>query len=289
MIVWDMNISTEQIQAFLEVSRKGSFSKAALGLGLTQAALSIRIKKLEENLEKSLIIRGKSGLSITEAGQDFLVFAETFESLKNEYLGTSKDSSKLSGNLRVGCFSTIGRSLVLPALQKILCENDNVSFSFIIKEIHELYPLLQSGEVDIILLDHEFERDGFIQTFLGFEEYVLVTGKKKKNQDIYLNHDENDLTTYKYYESIDQKKTKLKRRYLDEIYSVLDGVAVGMGVSVLPIHLANEDSRIVVPTPNKKLKSPVYVCYKRRSYYTNLFQKSLESIEEFMKNKLRQK
>lgn len=284
-----MNISTEQIEAFLEVSRKGSFSKAALSLGLTQAALSIRIKKLEENLEKSLIIRGKSGLSISEAGRDFLVFAETFESLKNEYIGGTSDGSQLSGNLRVGCFSTIGRSLVLPSLQKLLCENQEVSFSFIIKEIHELYPLLQSGEVDIILLDHEFERDGFIQSFLGYEEYVFVSGKKKKNQDIYLNHDENDLTTYKYYESIGQKKSKLRRRYMDEIYSVLDGVATGMGVSVLPIHLAVADPRIIVPHPSKKLKSPVYVCYKKRSYYTRLFQQSLEAIEVFLKHNLKQK
>lgn len=274
-----MNFSTEQIQAFLEVTRKGSFSKAADTLGLTQAALSIRIKKLEENLEKSLIIRGKSGLSITEAGREFLAFAETFEGLAGEYLGIKGEKSGLSGNLRIGCFSTIGRSLVLPALQKLLSDNPEINFTFIIKEIHELYPLLQSGEVDIIFLDHVLKKDGFIQEFLGNEEYVLVSGKKKKNMDIFLNHDENDLTTFKYYESIGQKKQKLNRRYLDEIYSVLDGVANDVGASVLPIHLAKEDKRIVVHNPNKKLKSPVYVCYKKRSYYTKVFLKALEVIQ----------
>lgn len=81
--------------------------------------------------------------------------------------------------------------------------------------------------MDIILPDHEFERDGFIQNFLGFEEYVFVSGKKKKNQNIYLNHDENDLTTFKYYESIDQKKTKLKRRYLDSCSSFKQKAKVG--------------------------------------------------------------
>lgn len=274
-----MNFSTEQIQAFLEVTRKGSFSKAADTLGLTQAALSIRIKKLEENLEKSLIIRGKSGLSITEAGREFLAFAETFESLAGEYLGNKGEKNGLSGNLRIGCFSTIGRSLVLPALQKLLSDNPEINFTFIIKEIHELYPLLQSGEVDIIFLDHVLKKDGFIQEFLGNEEYVLVSGKKKKNMDIFLNHDENDLTTFKYYESIGQKKQKLNRRYLDEIYSVLDGVANDVGASVLPIHLAKEDKRIVVHNPNKKLKSPVYVCYKKRSYYTKVFLEGLEVIQ----------
>lgn len=282
-----MNFSTEQIQAFLEVTRKGSFSKAATSLGITQAALSIRIKKLEESLEKSLIIRGKAGLTISEAGREFLSFAETFESLAVEYLGQSNKTSQLSGNLRVGCFSTIGRSLVLPSLNKLLIENEDISFTFIIKEIHELYPLLQSGEVDIIFLDHQLQKDGFEQHLLGFEEYVFVSGKKKKNQEIYLNHDENDLTSFKYYESIGQKKIKLKRRYMDEIYSVLDGVANNLGVSVLPIHLAEEDKRIVVPHPNKKLKSPVYICYKRRSYYTKVFQEALAAMEKSIKEKLR--
>lgn len=275
-----MDITTDQIKAFLEISRKGSFSQAALSLGLTQAALSLRIKKLEDTLEKTLLIRGKAGISISEAGKQFLLFAETHEALLREYLGETKGSDgKLTGSLRIGCFSTIGRSLVLPSLNKLLVENPQVEFNFMIKETNELSHLLQSGEVDFIFLDQELKREGIVQKLLGFEEYVLVTSRKNKNPDIYLNHDENDLMSFRYYEALGKKKEKLNRRYMDEIYSVLDGVVNDIGVSILPIHLARATKGIVIPTPQKRLKSPVYLCYKSRAYYTRLFNEALSDIE----------
>lgn len=285
-----MDITTDQIKAFLEISRKGSFSGAALHLGLTQAALSLRIKKLEDSIEKSLIIRGKSGLSLTEAGKQFLLFAETFEGLEKEYLGNllQAGEGKLTGSLRIGCFSTIGRSLILPSLEKLLADNPDVEFSFFVKETHELSGLLQSGEVDFIFLDQEVKREGVLQDLVGFEEFVFVTGKKNKNQEIFLNHDENDLMSFKYFEAIGQPRERLRRRFLDEIYSVMDGVVADLGVSVLPYHLAVEKKGMVVPSPRKKLKSPVYLCYKKRSYYTKLFHAAREAMEEHLKKHLAQ-
>lgn len=286
-----MNFTTDQVIAFIEVARKGSFSKAAHQLGVTQAALSLRIKKLEDSLEKSLFIRDKSGVSLTEAGKEFLLFAETFEGLANEYLGnlTSKTNDEIVGNLRIGCFSTIGRSLVLPALSELLRKNPGIEFSYHIRETHELQRLLQSGEVDMIFLDQEIKREGLVQEFLGFEEFVFITSKKSQGSEIHLNHDENDLMSYKYYESIGEGKERLKRRYLDEIYSVMDGVASGLGVSILPYHLASLRKDILIPTPKKRLKSPVYLCFKKRSYYTRLFRAAKDVLGEYFSKTLNQK
>lgn len=286
-----MNFTTDQVVAFIEVARKGSFSKAAQQLGVTQAALSLRIKKLEDSLEKSLFVRDKSGVSLTEAGKDFLLFAETFEGLANEYLGnlSQSGSDEIRGSLRIGCFSTIGRSLVLPAVSELLRKNPGIDFSYHIRETHELQRLLQSGEVDMIFLDQEVRREGLVQEFLGVEEFVFITSKKSQDSEIYLNHDENDLMSYRYYESIGEPKERLKRRYLDEIYSVMDGVAAGLGVSILPFHLASQRKDISIPTPKKKLKSPVYLCYKKRSYYTRLFRAAREAMSEHFAQNLNQK
>ncbi len=281
-----MDIATEQIKTFLEIVRKGSFSKAAVSLGITQAALSIRVRKLEETLEKTLMIRAKSGLTLTEAGRDFQEFAEAFEVLQNEYTH-KKVSSGLSGELRIGCFSTIGRSLVLPAINKLLRDHESIKFSFMVREVRELFPLLQAGEVDIIFLDHELARDGVVQEFLGNEEYVFVTGKKRQNQHIFLNHDPNDPMSFKYFEALGQKKIRLERRYLDEIYSVLDGVSMGIGVSVLPIHLAIDHRGVLIPQPNKKLKSPVYICYKQRAFYPKVVSEAINILKETMSKKLK--
>ncbi len=285
-----MNFTTDQVLAFIEVARKGSFSKAAVQLGVTQAALSLRIKKLEDGLEKSLFVRDKSGVSLTEAGKAFLLFAETFEGLAKEYLGnlSGQSSHEIVGNLRIGCFSTIGRSLVLPALSELLKKNPGIDFSYHIRETHELQRLLQSGEVDMIFLDQEVKREGLVQEFLGFEEFVFITSKKSQGSEIHLNHDENDLMSYKYYDSLGENKERLKRRYLDEIYSVMDGVAAGLGVSILPYHLARERKDLLIPYPKKRLKSPVYLCYKKRSYYTRLFKTAKVAVSEYFSKNLNQ-
>jgi len=282
-----MNISSDNIEAFLEVTKKKNISRAAESLGLTQAALSIRIRKLEEDLEKTLFLRSRTGIELTPSGREFQAFAENFLILCEEFK-TRKSDQKLRGELKVACFSTIGRSLVLPALKPFLTQNDEVEFTFQIREIRELTSLLQTGEADIILIDRALGKTGIKDVFLGNEEYVYVTGKKKNfNQATYLNHDEDDLMSFRYYEQLGQKKETLKRRYLDEIYAVLDGVASGIGVSVLPVHLARERKDILIPTPSKKLLSPVYLCYKKRPFYPPVLKEALKVLEEELKTRLK--
>lgn len=280
-----MNISSDNIHAFLEVTKKKNISRAAEALGLTQAALSIRIRKLEEELEKTLFLRGRAGIELTPAGREFQEFAENFVILCSEY-ESKKPDQKLRGELKVACFSTVGRSLVLPALKNFLVNNDGVELSFQIREIRELASLLQSGEADLILIDRALGRPAIEDVFLGNEEYVFVTGKKKLNQHTYLNHDEDDRMSFRYYEHLGQPKKSLKRRYLDEIYAVLDGVAAGIGVSVLPLHLARERKDILVPSPSKKLLSPVYLSYKKRPFYPPVLKEALKIIEEELKKEL---
>lgn len=273
-----MIINTDQLIAFLTVSRTKNISRASQEIGLTQAAISIRIQKLEETLGSTLLIRNRTGVIPTEAGLKILKFAETLEDLEKECIGDLRPAKdkKLSGTIRVSCFSTIGRSFVLPALELLLKEHP-VDFHYHTKEIRELSAQLQSGEADFIFLDHELKREGVTSILLGHERYVYVKGKHKC-EEIFLNHDEDDMMSYRYMEFIGNKDQSLKRRFLDEIYSVIDGVASGIGVSVLPEHLIAKDPRIRIVNPSKALLSPVYLCYKERPYRTKLFEQTLKSL-----------
>ena len=73
----------ENIEAFLAVSRTGSFSQAARLLYISQPALTSRIIKLEELLHTQLVSRKKGGhtVELTQAGRDFILLAEKWESL----------------------------------------------------------------------------------------------------------------------------------------------------------------------------------------------------------------
>lgn len=70
------SVTFEQMRIFLEAAHFGSFTHAAERLGLTQSAVSISIKKLEDQHNVSLFDRSGRRLMLTEAGQVLLSEAE---------------------------------------------------------------------------------------------------------------------------------------------------------------------------------------------------------------------
>jgi len=66
----------EQLEAFVEVARLGSVSRAAEALYATQPTLTARLKALEQELDAQLFIRSQRGMRLSDAGRAFLPFAE---------------------------------------------------------------------------------------------------------------------------------------------------------------------------------------------------------------------
>src|SRR2546425_9328308 len=61
-----------QIEAFVEAQRRGSITKAAEALELTQPTLTARVRSLEAELGVVLLTRGRRGVALTPAGRRFL-------------------------------------------------------------------------------------------------------------------------------------------------------------------------------------------------------------------------
>ncbi|MEX2366994.1 MAG: LysR family transcriptional regulator, partial [Pseudohongiellaceae bacterium] len=66
----------ELLRTFLEVRNTRHFGKAANNLFITQAAVSSRIKLLEQMLESPLFVRYRNNLQLTEAGERLVNHAE---------------------------------------------------------------------------------------------------------------------------------------------------------------------------------------------------------------------
>lgn len=64
-------------RTFLEIATSGSFLSAARRLNVTQSTVSVRVKRLEEELGRALFIRTKSGTQLTPAGEQFERFARS--------------------------------------------------------------------------------------------------------------------------------------------------------------------------------------------------------------------
>ena len=70
----------------------------------------------------------------------------------------------------------------------------------------------------------------------------------------------------------------MQRFFLDEIYSIIDGVAQGLGRAVVPIHLIENRKDVKVVSGYKPLFNSVYLSFLKRPYYSKLHHLWLEEF-----------
>ncbi len=277
-----MNISQDQLKAFYEVAKLGGFTVAADSLGLTQSALSHRIKNLETELEVTLFIRASDGVRLTEAGQKLLKYAQVQSQIEDEFLKDFKStkSGELAGTIRIAGASTVIWSAVAPALGPLLRSHPQVHFEFMVRELSDLSKMLSSGEADMIVTCGNPPVGQFEEIEIGHELNVLVESEKyKSNPDIYLDHDFKDQTTIQYLKDCGRDSSDLTRRYMDDINGIITGVQLGLGRAVLPLHLLNKYSDIKAVRGAKKMKTPVFLCFVRQPFYTRLHNQTIDLLK----------
>src|SRR4029453_11078708 len=107
-----------EISAFLEVARKGSMSRAAEGMYVTQPTLTARIQNLESKLGERLFTRSRQGMRLTEAGRAFQPYAErALQALQEGQLLLADRRRGGTGELLLGAAPSFG-TYALPALLK---------------------------------------------------------------------------------------------------------------------------------------------------------------------------
>src|SRR5215204_6612612 len=115
-----MLMDTRQLAAFCEVVERKSFSQAAERLGVTQPAVSLQVRSLEERLGQRLLDRSGRRVEPTEAGLRLYRSAQRMLALEQQLVEEVADASEgeLAGKLQIGASTGPGGSVV-PLL---LCE-----------------------------------------------------------------------------------------------------------------------------------------------------------------------
>lgn len=111
-----MNLA--QVEAFVHVAEHGSFSKAALVLGVAQPLLSRQVRALEVDLRETLLERHGRGVRLTEAGRRLLEHGQDILQLvqqAREDLSAQRDEP--TGAITLAVPPTQARLLTLPLIQ----------------------------------------------------------------------------------------------------------------------------------------------------------------------------
>lgn len=167
-----MNIA--QLKAFLAVVDEGSFSAAARVLGISQPAVTMQIRALEEDLNAVLLDRRYRKIDLTEAGKELLVRARRiFVELEGVRTSISALSGTVSGHLSIAASTTPG-DYVLPALLgAFLAKYPDVEVALEVGDSAGVATSVENGEADFAMTGAKSDaRVEFKQ--IGEDELIVI-------------------------------------------------------------------------------------------------------------------
>lgn len=178
-------IDLDDLKAFITILNTGSISKAAEDLGLTQPALSLKLKKMESELGVKLFQRTsrnvlpfESALTLEGKVRELL---SKFDVLK-ETLASS--ISELKGPVKVGCVMGWFEILCAPLASKTSEKARDIQLRMTSSQTHELLPLVARGKLDMAIVAKPFEHaDNIDEQHLLDEELVLVSTNLPQAKD----------------------------------------------------------------------------------------------------------
>lgn len=161
-----------QMKAFIEIAQAASISKAAQQLHLTQSAVSQQLQSLENHLGYQLLQRSNKGVKLTEYGNIFYSYAQSFVTLWDNL---QNDLAAVEGNysfLQIGTCAAIGQYALPCALYLFKQKYPYLSVSV------QSFP---SAEIALRLREHSIQI-GFVQD--GFDQKDLNSYPVLKSQFI---------------------------------------------------------------------------------------------------------
>jgi DNA-binding transcriptional LysR family regulator len=108
-------LDPDLLQAFLAVADHRSFTRAAVALNRTQSAVSMQVRRLEEQLDAELFHRTRSNVDLSAAGERLLGYARRILSLNEEAVGRVREH-RVEGRVRLGVMDDYGTLIVPPLL-----------------------------------------------------------------------------------------------------------------------------------------------------------------------------
>lgn len=205
------NLSRYRI--FLEVADCGSISKAAEHLYISQPAVSMTIKKLEENLSATLFIRKTRGVALTEEGKllydcariALYALADAEEKLKQ---------SKNTGRLRIAASNVLCKYILMPYLEKFTKKYPDTDVSITCTSSSNAHAMLEECSIDLALMAKPNNIGTMSYYSLGeIEDIFVCTPAYLKRLDCKMND------VFKYGNIMLLNKSNVSRMHVNNYYA----------------------------------------------------------------------
>lgn len=262
--------------AFLRVLECNSFSDAARVMGYTQSAVSQMMKALEEELGVTLLLRSRTGVTLTREGELLLPY---IRDVANAHRMLSEQAANFRGlqrgTIRIGTFTSISSQLLPPVMKAFREAHPNLRFELHQGLYSEIEEWVRTGVVDFGFTDASrvtpFVCEPVFQdTMLAVlpeghplgENIFVQVGQLKQEPFILLDEGRGGGIVHDMVAA--HPEIDVQYRVADD-YSILTMVENSLGIAVLPeLVLKNTNHRVIARQLQPQLRRTLGVIYPKR-------------------------
>ena len=168
--------SAAELSYFVEIANTQNISRAAERLGISQPSLSLAVKRLEDALGTELLIRSKSGVHLTRAGQKFVSQARL---LLDEWDRLSeaavREESTLTGRYVIGCHPSVALYTLPQVLPQLMAQHAELELKLIHGLSRQVTDEVIGFKVDFGLVVNPVEHPDLVIKVLAKDDVTLWT------------------------------------------------------------------------------------------------------------------
>jgi len=281
-----MKLTLRQMEIFLNVVREGHLTNVAKGMGLSQSAISMSIKELENILGNPLFDRINKKLILNEMGRAFEKeinpIVKKFNDIEYEFKNTVN-----KGMVRVGASTTIVDYLMPPIICSYMNNYPDVKVGLKEGNTQKVVELIKDGKIDVGFIEGRVNDPDIIKEIIGVDELVVVTTDTSLTRETFIDtlqerkwvlREEGSGTRDVFLDYIKDKVDHinifLELGHTESIKSLLINHACLTCISKIAVREEIMNGKLIrVPLINFECKRDFLMIYHKDKYQSELFEK----------------
>jgi len=281
-----MKLTLRQMEIFLNVVREGHLTNVAKGMGLSQSAISMSIKELENILGNPLFDRINKKLILNEMGRSFdkeiAPIIKKLNDIEYEFKNTVN-----KGMVRVGASTTIVDYLMPPIICSYMNNYPDVKIGLKEGNTKHIVDLLKRGKIDVGFIEGRVHDPEIIKEVIGIDELVVVTTDTDLNTECFIDtlQERNwvlreqgsgtrDVFLDYIKDKVDHINIFLELGHTESIKSLLINHKCLTCISKIAVKNEIKDNKLIrVPLKNFECKREFLMIYHKDKYHSDLFEK----------------
>jgi len=290
-----MKMTLRQIEIFLNVVAEGHLTNVAKQMQLSQSAISMSIKELENILGRPLFDRINKKLVLNEVGRAFFKEVDPlYKKLSDiEY---EFQNSENKGMIRVGASTTIVDYLMPSIICSYMSSYPEVKITLKEGNTKEITELIKSGDIDVGFVEGFVSESDIVKERVGVDELIVVTASKELAKPCYIDEladkrwvlrEEGSGTREVFLNYIKDKVDHLniffELGHTESIKSILMNRECLTCISRISVEDELREGRLYqVPVKNFDCKRDFLMIYHKDKYHSTLFEKFLFFAKKLM-------